>query len=130
MAMGNNPALIVERINPDIQETFDSEAEAVFDPVLSAEISAQRNDRSSSDLNSTTTDIYQGSLSLKDVFPLGTFMEVEISSAFTDDSQYSDPYAETRLGLSITQPLLRGFGKDTTLVKIRQSRLDTAGCTI
>jgi len=126
MAMENNPSLIVERFNPDIQTTFASEDEAVFDPTLSAEISAQRNDRSSSDTDSSTTDIYRGSLSLKDFFPLGTFMEVVISSSLTDDSQYSDPSAGTRLGLSATQPLLRGYGKDANLAKIRQSRLNTA----
>ncbi len=126
MAMENNPSLIVERFNPDIQETFSSEEKAAFDPILSAQISAQRNDSSSSDLDSSTTDIYQGSLSLKNFFPLGTFMEAEISSGLADDSQYSDPYANTRLGLSVTQPLLRGYGKDANLAKIHQSRLNTA----
>jgi outer membrane protein len=126
MAMGNNPSLIVERLNPDIQNTFVGEDEAVFDPTLSAEISAQRNDRSSSDTDSSTTDVYRGSFSLRDIFPLGTFMEVEISSSLTDDSQYWDPSASTRLGLSVTQPLLRGYGKDANLAEIRQSRLNTA----
>ena len=126
MAMQNNPSIIVEQFNPDIQTTFVGEDEAMFDPMLSAEISAQRNDRSSSDTNSSTTDIYRGSLSLKEIFPLGTFMGAEISSSLTDDNQYSDPSASTRLGLSITQPLLRGYGKDANLAKIRQSRLNTA----
>jgi outer membrane protein len=126
MAMENNPSLMVERFNPDIQETFVREEKAVFDPVLEAEISAQRNDRSSSDIDDSTTDVYRGSLSLKDFFPLGTFMEVEIAGTLTDDSQYSDPYASTRMGLSLTQPLLRGYGRDVNLAKIRQSRLNTA----
>ena len=126
MAMKNNPALVVERFNPDIQETFGNEEKAVFDPVLSGGISAQRNDSSTNDMDSSTTDIYQGSLSLKDFFPLGTFLEVSISGDVTDDSQYSDPYADTRLGLALTQPLLRGYGQDVNLAKIRQSRLNTA----
>ena len=95
------PLLIVERINPDIQETFVSEAEAVFDPVLSAEISAQRNDRSSSDLNSSTTDIYQGSLSLKGFFPWAPLWKWRYRAAFTDDSQYSDPYAKRDWGFPL-----------------------------
>jgi outer membrane protein len=126
MAMQNNPSLIVERFNPDIQETFHNEDEAMFDPVLSADISARRNDRSSSETDSSITDTYQGSLSLQEFFPLGTFMEVEISSAHSDNSQYSDPSVNTRLGLSLTQPLLRGYGRDANLVNIRQSRINTA----
>jgi len=126
MAMENNPSLVVERFNPEIQKTFAAEDEAVFDPVLSAEISARRDDRSSSDMDDSTTDIYQGSLSLKEYFPLGTFMEAEISGSLTDDSQYSDPSGQTRLGLSVTQPLLRGYGGGANLAQIRQSRLNTA----
>ena len=126
MAMENNPSLVVERFNPDIQATLVQEDEAVFDPVLSAEVSARRDDRSSSEVDDSITDTYRGSFSLKEYFPLGTFVEAEISGGFTDDSQYSDPSAETRLGLSLTQPLLRGYGKDANLAQIRQSRLNTA----
>jgi hypothetical protein len=36
MAMENNQSLIVERMNPEIQKTFEQQELAVFDPLLAA----------------------------------------------------------------------------------------------
>ena len=43
----------------------------------------------------------------------------------TDSSLYNEPYSSTRLGLSVTQSLLRGFGTDVNLAQLRQSQLET-----
>lgn len=130
LAMQNNPSLVVERFNPAIQETFIEEQQAVFDPVLEADVSAAQTDSerqslSGGDTVDTTTDVYQGSISLEDFFPTGTFLEAGISSSVTDSDQYDDLFAKSRLGLSITQSLLRGFGREVNLVKVEQSRLET-----
>jgi outer membrane protein TolC len=130
-AMENNPSLVVERFNPSIQKTFTDEEQAVFDPALIGEISVERNDTarpggSDSGTEDTTTDVYAGSISLKEFFPTGTFVELEISSSVTDADQYNDPYAKSRLGLSVTQSLLRGYGTEVNQARIQQSRLETA----
>ncbi|MFC1876835.1 TolC family protein [Thermodesulfobacteriota bacterium] len=129
--MENNPSLVVERFNPSIQKTYTDEEQAVFDPVLSGEVFVERNDTArpdstNDDTQDTTTDVYEGSISLKEYFPTGTFVELEISSSVTDADQYDDPYARSRLGLSITQSLLRGYGTEVNMARIQQSRLETA----
>lgn len=130
-AMENNPSLVVERFNPEIRKTFTEEEQAVFDPVLGAEIAFERNDVAQTSLTSrgtldTTTDVYEGSVSLKEYFPTGTFMELGFSGSVTDSDQAEDPYAKARVGLSVTQSLLRGFGTEVNQARIQQSRLETA----
>ena len=52
-------------------------------------------------------------------------MEADATTETTDSSLYSEPFTQTRLGLSITQSLLRGYGTDVNLARLRQSRLET-----
>jgi len=130
-AMENNPSLVVERFNPEISKTYTEEEQALFDPVLGAEIAFERNDVAQTGITSrgtidTTTDVYAGSISLKEYFPTGTFMELGISGSVTDSDRSDDPYAKARLGLSITQSLLRGYGIEVNQARIQQSRLETA----
>lgn len=130
IALENNQALDVERYNPAIQQTFEDQAQAVFDPLTGAEISAGREQldrqaRSGSRTESSEVDIYLGEISIEQFFPTGTFIEVEATNRTTESSLYDDPFSATRLGLSVTQPLLRGFGKDVNLVRLRQARLET-----
>ena len=130
IALENNRALVVEQFNPAIQQTFEDQAQAVFDPVTGAEISAgreelQRQARTGSSTESSEVDTYLGGISLEQFFPTGTFVEVDARNRTTDSSLYENPFSSTRLGLSVTQPLLRGFGRDVNLVRLRQARLET-----
>ena len=130
IALENNRSLVVERFNTEIMKTYQDQELAAFDPVVSAEVSAEKNDiqrlsGSGSDINSTTTEIYQGDISLSDFFPTGTFVEIDAEFSNTDSEKYEEIFATSRLGLSVTQPLLRGSGTDANLVQLRQARLDT-----
>jgi outer membrane protein len=129
--MENNPSLVVERFNPDIRKTYTEEEQAVFDPVLGGEIAFERNDVAQTGITSrgtidTTTDVYGGSISLKEYFPTGTFMELGIFGSVTDSDRSDDPYAKARLGLSITQSLLRGYGTEVNQARIQQTRMETS----
>jgi len=130
IALENNRSLLVERINPSIRKTFEDPELAVFDPTVAAEISAQQNDskrlnQSGSYADSSVNDVYQGSISLKEFFPTGTFVEVEAITESTDSDQYNKKFSSTRLGLSVTQSLLRGYGMDVNLALLRQSQIET-----
>ena len=130
IALENNRSLVVERLNPAIQQTFEDQERAIFDPTVGAEVSAQRIDserltQSGTDTESSVTDVYQGSISLKEFFPTGTFVETGASTETTDYSLYDEPFSSTRLGLSVTQSLLRGYGTDVNLARLRQSQLET-----
>ena len=130
IAFQNNRSLLVERINPSIRKTYEEQERAVFDPTLDAELSDQRNDSMSLNQSGSYTvnsvnDVLQGSISLKDFFPTGTFVEITAVTKTTDSDQYSEQYSSTRLGLSVTQSLLQGYGTDVNLAQLRQSRLET-----
>jgi outer membrane protein TolC len=42
-----------------------------------------------------------------------------------DSSLYDDSFYSTRLGMTVTQALLRGYGTDVNLARLQQARLDT-----
>ena len=130
LCLENNRALAAERLNPAIVQTFEDEEQAVFDPVLGAEAAAgrrkaERQARAGSQTESLTSDTVDGLLFLDQYFPTGTALTLEADTAMSDSTLYEDPFYASRLGLTVTQALLRGFGPRVNLVRLRQARLDT-----
>jgi outer membrane protein TolC len=130
LCLENNRSLVVERLNPSITKTFEDTERAVFDPETNARISGGRIDgerlaRSGSETESFTTDTADGIISLEQFFPTGTTVSLEGSTRMDDSSLYTDAFYWTRLGLSVNQAILRGYGRDVNLVRLRQARLDT-----
>lgn len=130
MALENNRSLQVEQLNPIIRQTFEQEARAEFDPALSAELSwaqesLQRLPSSGTLLNEVDGNASVAGIALETYFPTGTTLEVgadtRISELSTDDSAL----AATRLGVTLTQALLRGFGREVNLAILRQAQLQT-----
>jgi len=130
MALENNRSLQVQRLDPLIQQTREEEARAEFDPTLQADISQaheslMRLPSSGTDLYEVENDAFSTGIALETYFPTGTTLEIEagtrISEASTDDSAL----ATTRLGVTLTQALLRGFGREVNLVDLRQAQLTT-----
>lgn len=139
MSLKNNRAFAVERYKPAITSTAEDVQRAVFDPVLDANASytlqRQKNIVTTrvpdpSDPAGTTTrtktDWVTGksadaSLSATQQIPTGTSVQVSADTAWREKPVYDS----TRLGLSVTQALLRGYGTDANLASLRQARLDT-----
>ncbi len=131
MALANNRSLEVERLAPAIGATFEEQEAAVFDPVLESSLSTERiRERRPSTtgglMESRVSDLHRGSISLKKFFPSGTRVTGSIATERSDSDVYPDPYAATRLGITVTQALLRGWGSPVNLARLRQSRLETA----
>jgi len=130
MAMENNQALIVERMNPQIQRTFEREESAVFDPLLGAQVSDRRTvsdrlSRAGSSTENSKVDSITGSVLLSKLFPSGTAIDLDASTTYTDSSLYSDTFTANRLGLTVTQALLRGLDVEANMARVNQARLDT-----
>lgn len=130
MCLENNRALVVQRLNPSIVQTFEDQERAVFDPTIDADVSGgrvkgERQARSGSQTEDYTTDTAEGVISLEQYFPTGTAVALEAGTRMSDSSLYDDPFYSTRLGMTVTQALLRGYGADVNLVRLRQARLDT-----
>ena len=130
LSLENNRSLVVQRLNPSIQQTAEDRERAVFDPTTNAEIfggrvKGERLARSGSDTEDFTTDTVEGVISLEQYFPTGTTVALEAGNEMDDSSLYDSSFYSTRLGMTVTQALLRGYGTDVNLAKLRQARLDT-----
>jgi outer membrane protein len=128
MALENNKSLMVQRYNPEIQRTFVQQELAIFDPDLTGTVSYSY----SKSLNFNTVGIpsiparnkdFTTDVTLSKFFPTGTTLALDGS---TDLQQgVSDvEHANSRLGLTATQSLLRGFGPAVNLASVNQARLD------
>ena len=130
LSLTNNRSLIVEKLNPSITRTFEETERAVFDPNLEAEISGGRTDAERQARAGSLTEDYAenegvGVISLSQYFPTGTTVILEGSAEMDDSSLYQDAFYWSRLGLTVNQAILRGYGSDVNLVRLRQARLET-----
>jgi len=129
LAFDNNRSLVVEKFNPSVQETFEDQARAVFDPVTGAEVSGGRADAqrqgTGSGTESVTTDTFEGDISIRQFFPTGTTVEIDARNRTNDSSLYQDAFSNSRIGMTVTQALLRGYGSGVNLANLRQAELAT-----
>jgi outer membrane protein len=130
LCLENNRSLVVQRLTPSIQQTYEEQERAVFDPVTNADVSADRVKgeslaRSGSETEDFTKDTAEGIISLEQYFPTGTKFSLEVGTQINDSSLYDDSFYSTRLGMTVTQALLRGYGTDANLARLQQARLDT-----
>lgn len=127
LALENNSELKVEKYNSELKRTAEEQARSAFDPVITGEYTRSReridyDPRPSVNGVDTETDTVLG---LSQYLPTGTEIGVEASSQKDSSDLYSDDLYESRLGLSITQALLRGAGTGYNLASLRQARLAT-----
>jgi outer membrane protein TolC len=130
LAMENNRSLIVQRMSPDISRTLEAEERAIFDPVLSGQASQRRSvadrlSRAGSGIESSIADTAAGVISLDKLFPTGTVVGVDATTSYTDSSLYSDTFVSNRIGVSVTQSLLRGRDMRVNLARVHQAGIDT-----
>ncbi|MGA1864081.1 MAG: TolC family protein [bacterium] len=133
MALQNNHSLHVERVKPLVQRTFEDEERAVFDPVITGEVSRSREKIGQNDLQTSESKVDQTETSLEvaEYLPTGTKLSLGITtdrvwrSLYGDEQVTSPDQGTTRAGLSITQALLRGAGIRANLANLRQARLET-----
>jgi len=130
MTLENNKAFHVQRLNPAIRRTFEEQERAAFDPVAGAGVSRRRSDaqrlaRSGTGTETFSSESSSGKLSLNTFFPTGTTVALEATTEMTQSSLYTDSFASSRVGLTVTQSLLSGFGTGVNLATLRQARIDT-----
>jgi outer membrane protein len=124
LAMANNQGLVVQKFNTPITKTGEENAAAVFDPDVTASMSVKTGEAKSSP-NSRYRPTGPGlnaGVGWSQFFPSGT--TVEAAATTTASFTGSDNFA-SRIGLTVTQAILRGYGADVNLVALRQARLDT-----
>lgn len=124
LALDNNQAFQVERLDPKIRQTFEMQERAAFDPTLSAEYSISRESEATGETPLSKIKETDAEVEISEFLPTGTQLKLEISTDLTDPYTSGDQNS-IRGGISITQALLRGFGLKVNLANLRQARLDT-----
>jgi outer membrane protein TolC len=127
-ALENNPALIVQRYAPRINQTFEDQQLAVFDPNVTFDAAHGRTrvlQPGFRGLASTMTQTDEVALGATQFFPTGTAVALDAATQWTHGSFAGDDFFASRVGLSVTQALLRGYGTAVNLAGVRQARLDT-----
>lgn len=129
MSLKNNGDLALQQYGPAIAGAFEKIERGEYDPQLFVRASHARqntteNSRSTSDqfdVDVRQTDAVAG---LVQRTPLGTAITTSVSADRNSSSRTPVQYG-ARLGLSLTQQLLRGFGPKVNLAGLRIAELET-----
>lgn len=129
LAMRYNRDLAVEQLNPVIVGTFEQIERGVFDPEVFAD--AAFFDETGSETARSTGERFSAEVRETDIgagirqrLPTGTIVEGTVAQG-RDISNRAPEQQEARLGLTVTQSLLRGFGPAVNLARIRQAQYET-----
>lgn len=129
LALRGNRDLRVQQLAPVVTGTFEEIEKGVFDPELFASLeyakeqSSETSRSSGTRFNVRATDNAE-SVGIKQYLPTGTTVEAALEHQ-RSTSNRTPAQEEARLGLTLTQALLRGRGSSVNLVRIRQAELDT-----
>jgi outer membrane protein len=122
LALENNKALMVRRLDPQIERTFEQQALAVFDPDLTAKVSEDRRQVTEGSTPYRANGI-TASAGVEEFLPTGTTLGLTESTSqialLGDEEKYA-----SRMAFNATQSLLRGFGPSVNLASVNQARLD------
>jgi outer membrane protein TolC len=129
LAFRNNRDLRVQQLSPVTVGAFERIERGQFDPELFADVEyfeerSNETSRSSGEQFDVSGDNSLAVAGVRQFIPSGTTLEAIVSQ----DRSISDrtPEQQTaRVGLSVTQALLQGFGPAVNLASVRQAELDT-----
>jgi outer membrane protein len=130
ISLEKNKSLVVQKLNPQINRTIEQQAQSVFDPDLTGTVSRGKTRLESPPTPgagplTSTQKTFNADASISEFFPTGTTLSLDGSISRLDESFTPDPFVTTRLGVGVTQSLLRGFGSAVNLVAVNQARIDT-----
>lgn len=127
MALKNNIALNIEKIDPEIYATNIEQAKSEFDTTLSASISSSDKRGKSINANdiigNNSSNGTTASIEVKKKSTSGIKTSVEASLNRSRTTSHYSLYA-ARLGIDVTAPLMRGAGKEVNLVSLKKAELD------
>ncbi len=128
-SLQRNRELQVERYTPLIIGTFEQIERGVYDAEFFADIeyieeTASETSRSTEESFSVEGDDVETVAGLRQQLPSGTALEASVGYG-RSTSNRAPEQQDVRLGLSVTQSLLKGFGAAVNLVGVRQAQLET-----
>jgi outer membrane protein TolC len=129
LALKNNQELKVEQFNPVIKGSFEDIERGIYDPELFGEVEYFK-EKSSETARSTGTRFdVEGSdttyqAGIRQFLPSGTNLEMTVGQNRSVSNRTPEQQV-SRIGLSLVQSLLKGFGPGVNLAGVRQAELDT-----
>jgi len=129
LTIEHNRDLAVQRITPSIVATFEDIERGVFDPEVFGSIDyfeaeAQETSRATGETFNTTRDDFGFQVGVRQRLPTGTTLDLDLSSDRSASDRTPTRHG-ARLGVTLTQSLLEGFGPGVNLARIRQAELNT-----
>ncbi|MCF7848741.1 MAG: TolC family protein [Kiritimatiellales bacterium] len=129
MCLQHNRDLAVQQSNPVIAGAFEQIERGVYDPELFASLGTTKENstetaRSTGSQFEVAGNDTEAEVGLRQRLALGTELEVAASTERTKSNRTPEQQS-SRVGLTLTQQLLRGFGPAVNLARIRQAKLDT-----
>ena len=130
LALAHNRDLQVRAYDPEISASFIELERGRWDPELYGQLragaeSASEVDRGTGQQFTVDSDSASVSAGLRQEFPTGTTVDLGIEQD-RDNSDRTPTQHETRVGLSVTQALLRGYGPAVNLAAIHRAQLAAA----
>jgi len=128
MALESSAGLRVERYNPILAKFSEQIERSVFDPRFFSELGVAKNRIQENDAGTWTQTGEQDHLAVAGIdqrLPSGTDIGITISHTREDIDPGSEEQ-QLRMGMTVTQSLLQGYGSAVNLASIRQAQLNTA----
>lgn len=125
----HNADLRTQELSPVIAGTFEAIERGVYDPELFAELSygeqsALEVARATSDQFSVEAEDASAVVGVRQLLPTGTEIEATFGQEYSLSNRTPEQQ-EARIGLTVTQSLLRGFGPAANLTRVWQAERDT-----
>lgn len=129
LALRRNRDLAVQQLQPVIVQTFEQIERSIYDPEVFADASlteseAAETSRATGGQFSVQTQDRSAGMGVRQRLPTGTTVELNATTDRSFSNRTPDQH-EARVGLTVTQALLQGFGPSLNLVDVRQAELDT-----
>jgi outer membrane protein len=125
LALENNRSLVVERLNPQIVQTFVPEELSIYDPVLTAQAGYGWNGLTQGPFEANRSGPTTA-VGVQEFLPTGTSLGVAGSASVlpvTGLPAGTNDFGSA-LAFNATQSLLRGYGTAVNLASVNQARID------
>ena len=129
LVLQNNRDLRVRRLNPVITATFEQLERGAFDPEMFVEL--EYVEERATEISRSTGTRYDvdgrddaAIAGIRTLLPTGTTLEATVEQTRSISNRTPEQQM-ARVGLTVSQALLQGFGPAVNLVDVRQARLGT-----
>jgi outer membrane protein len=128
LALRNNRDLRVRQLGQVVAGTFEQIERGVFDPEVFLDVDYS-GEKSTETARSTGTQFsvegndFSAVAGVRQELPSGATVEATVEERRSDSNRTPEQYS-ARLGLSVTQSLLRGLGPAVNLASVRQAELE------